>query len=53
VVHLYQDEQGIDEASNQLHWSIKKNRYGPKTSFTTFANPKINYIGDRRISFYD
>ena len=53
VVNLYQDDEGIDEASNSLHWSIKKNRYGPKTSFVTFANPAINYIGDRRVSLYD
>lgn len=47
VIHLYQDAEGIDELSSQLHWSIKKNRYGRKNvSFTTFANPAINYVGD-------
>lgn len=50
VVHLYQDEEGIDEIENTLHWRILKNRYGKKgVSFSTFANPAINYVGDRRI----
>lgn len=50
IIHLYQDEQGVDEVTNTLNWSIKKNRYGPKNvTFATFANPAINYIGDRQI----
>jgi len=50
VAYLYQDEEGIDEATNQLHISIKKNRYGEKNkTFSVFANPSLNYIGDRRI----
>ena len=50
VVHLYQDEEGIDEASNSLHWGIKKNRYGPNhITFTTFINPAFNYVGDRNL----
>ncbi len=50
VVHLYQDETGIDEASNSLHWGIKKSRYGPNhVSFTTFINPAVNYVGDRNL----
>jgi len=50
MIHLYQDAEGIDAATNQLHWSIKKNRYGPKhVSFTTFASGDLNYIGDKRL----
>lgn len=50
LVHLYQDSEGIDAATNQLHWSIKKNRYGPKhINFTTFASGDLNYIGDNRL----
>jgi replicative DNA helicase len=49
-IHLYQDAEGVDAATNQLHWHIKKNRYGPKhVSFTTFVNPDLNYVGDRHI----
>ena len=51
VVHLWQDADGLDDANNTLNWAIKKNRYGAKhRSFVTFANPSINYIGDRMIS---
>jgi len=50
VVHLYQDPSGIEEIENILNWSIKKNRYGRKdVTFQTFANPSLNYIGDRKI----
>jgi len=50
-VHLYQDKDGIDEATNQLHWSFKKNRAGKKDlSFVTFVSGEYNYVGDRRIS---
>lgn len=50
VIYLYQDSEGVDEISNQLHMSIKKNRYGDKNvSFSVFANPALNYVGDRRI----
>jgi len=49
-IHLFQDAEGVDAATNQLHWSIKKNRYGPKhISFTTFANPDLNYVGDANV----
>ena len=48
VCHLYQDE--IDIASNQLHISFEKNRYGPKkVSISVFANAEYNYIGDLQI----
>ena len=48
VCHLYQDE--IDVASNQLHVSFEKNRYGPKkVSLSLFANGEYNYIGDLQI----
>jgi hypothetical protein len=48
VVHLYRDEADVVE--NALHWSVKKNRYGPKDlSFLTYANAAYNYVGDRQI----
>jgi replicative DNA helicase len=48
IVHLYQDPNGVEEVENILNWAIKKNRYGRKdVVFQTFANPSINYIGDR------
>jgi len=54
VIHLYQDENGIDETANELHWGFKKNRYGPNhVSFTTFLSPAINYVGDRQLVFKD
>ena len=50
MMHLYQDAEGIDEATNQLHWGIKKNRYGPKhVSFTTFCSGDLNYVGDKKL----
>lgn len=49
-IHLYQDSEGIDDATNQLHWSIKKNRYGPKhVTFTTFCSGDLNYVGDKKL----
>jgi replicative DNA helicase len=52
VVNLYQDDEGVDEASNTLNWGIKKNRYGPNhKNFTTFINPSLNYVGDRSLTF--
>lgn len=49
-IHLYRDDEGVDEATNQLHWSIKKTRFGKKhVSFSTFANGDFNYVGDRRV----
>lgn len=51
VIHLYRDEDGVDEAMNQLHWAFKKNRRGKKNeSFVTFANGDYNYVGDRKVS---
>jgi replicative DNA helicase len=50
IIHLYQDAEGIDDATNQLHMSIKKNRWGPKNvSFPVFVNAAYNYVGDRKI----
>lgn len=50
-VHLYQDKEGIDEATNQLHWAFKKNRAGKKdVAFSTFVSGEYNYVGDRRIN---
>ena len=50
VAYLYQDENGIDEGSNQLHISFKKNRYGQKNvNFPVFVSPAYNYVGDRQI----
>lgn len=50
VAYLYQDDSGLDAASNQLHISFKKNRYGEKhVNFSVFASPAYNYIGDRQI----
>lgn len=52
IVFLHQDHNGIDAATNQLHWTIRKNRYGPKNiTFTTFANPSFCYVGDRKVYF--
>ncbi len=52
VIHLYQDEADVVE--NALHWSIKKNRYGPKDlSFITYANAALNYVGDRQLHIGD
>lgn len=51
VINLFQDE--IDVTENLLHWSIKKNRYGPKgVTFATFANPAFNYVGDRQLHIH-
>jgi len=51
IAYLYQDDEGIDESTNILNIAIKKNRYGPKhVTFPVFANPAINYIGDRRVT---
>lgn len=51
VIHLYRDDEGIDETLNQLHWAFKKNRAGKKkVSFATFANGDYNYVGDRKIT---
>jgi len=50
MIHLYQDSEGIDDATNQLHWGIKKNRYGPKNvNFTTFCNGELKYVGDKKL----
>jgi|UniRef100_A0A7C3SQK2 replicative DNA helicase len=52
IVFLHQDPNGIDAATNQLHWTIRKNRYGQKNvTFTTFANPAFCYVGDRKIIY--
>lgn len=52
IVFLHQDLNGIDSATNQLHWTIRKNRYGQKNvTFTTFANPAFCYVGDRKIVY--
>lgn len=52
VAFLYRDEEGIDEVTNQLHWTIRKNRYGKKNvTFTTFFNPVYTYVGDRKIEY--
>lgn len=52
IIHQYQDSEGIDSAASQLHMSIKKNRYGEKNvSFSVFASPAYNYIGDRKINY--
>lgn len=51
IIHQYQDSEGVDNATNQLHMSIKKNRFGEKNvTFSVFASPANNYIGDRRIT---
>lgn len=51
IIHQYQDSEGVDNAINQLHMSIKKNRYGEKhVTFSVFANPAYNYIGDRKLT---
>ena len=50
IIHLYQDVGGVDDSTNQLHMSIKKNRFGPKhVSFPVFVNAAFNYVGDRKI----
>ena len=50
IVFLHQDSNGIDAATNQLHWTIRKNRYGQKNiTFTTFANAPYCYVGDRKV----
>lgn len=50
IAHLYQDENGIDETENMLNCAIKKNRFGKKdVTISMFANPAINYIGDRKL----
>ena len=52
IVFLHRDVNGIDEATNQLHWTIRKNRYGQKNvTFSTFANPAFCYVGDRKVTF--
>lgn len=52
VIFLHQDANGIDAATNQLHWTIRKNRYGQKNvTFTTFANAPFCYVGDRKVHF--
>jgi len=51
VAFLYQDANGIDAATNQLHWMLRKNRYGKvNEGFTTFANPAFFYVGDKNIA---
>jgi hypothetical protein len=50
VIYLYQDDQGVDDATNVLNWAIKKNRYGPKNrTFSTFVNADLNYVGDKTL----
>ena len=52
IVFLHRDVNGIDEATNQLHWTIRKNRYGQKNvTFSTFANPAFCYVGDRKVMY--
>jgi len=52
IVFLHRDSNGIDEATNQLHWTVRKNRYGKKNeTFTTFANPAFCYVGDRKVIY--
>ncbi len=52
IVFLHQDVNGIDAATNQLHWTIRKNRYGQKNvTFTTFANAPFCYVGDRKVIY--
>lgn len=52
VAFLYQDANGIDAATNQLHWILRKNRYGKiNESFSTFANPAFFYVGDRNVIY--
>jgi replicative DNA helicase len=49
IIHLYQDE--VDMVSNQIHFSIKKNRHGrADVSFPVFFNPVFNYVGDRTLT---
>jgi replicative DNA helicase len=52
IVFLHQDSNGIDAATNQLHWTIRKNRYGQKNvTFTTFANAPFCYVGDTKVLY--
>ena len=52
ICFLHRDANGIDEATNQLHWTIRKNRYGQKNvTFTTFANAPFCYVGDKKVIY--
>lgn len=52
IAFLHRDANGIDEAMNQLHWTLRKNRYGQKNvTFTTFANAPFCYVGDRKVIY--
>ncbi len=52
IIFLHRDANGIDEATNQLHWTIRKNRYGKKNvTFTTFANAPFCYVGDKKVIY--
>lgn len=52
VIYIYQDEAGVDSASNRLNFIFKKNRYGENNvGFTAFVNPIYKYVGDRQVMF--